>query len=199
MTTHAGESGGPKKFHFLAFEETSNHSLGRKCVHMFPLRKRSFISSLCSPFRARRVIVGAPRANSSYSGSVRSPGAVYKCRVHSNPERRCTEMDLGRGQSPPPGTSTPHTPTFVPEDHAHPYTTTEKVPNLVARKCAHLQSPHTLQASVLFYPSDAASSCSSQTSLQTFLYGDAPWVCMQGSLHIFISMIYVSTNIFQAC
>lgn len=46
-----------------------------------------------------RVIVGAPRANSTYSSSVHSPGAVFKCRVHSNPERRCTEMDLGRGQS----------------------------------------------------------------------------------------------------
>uniref|UniRef100_A0A8D3E1L5 Integrin, alpha 9 n=1 Tax=Scophthalmus maximus TaxID=52904 RepID=A0A8D3E1L5_SCOMX len=50
----------------------------------------------------RWVIVGAPRANSTYSSSVHSPGAVYKCRVHSNPERRCTEMDLGRGQSPQP-------------------------------------------------------------------------------------------------
>lgn len=48
----------------------------------------------------RWVIVGAPRANSSYSSSVHSPGAVYKCRVHSNPERRCTEMDLGRGNKP---------------------------------------------------------------------------------------------------
>uniref|UniRef100_A0A8C4EG27 Integrin, alpha 9 n=1 Tax=Dicentrarchus labrax TaxID=13489 RepID=A0A8C4EG27_DICLA len=48
----------------------------------------------------RWLIVGAPRANSTYSSSVHSPGAVYKCRVHSNPERRCTEMDLGRGQSP---------------------------------------------------------------------------------------------------
>lgn len=47
----------------------------------------------------RRVIVGAPKANSTYSSSVRSPGAVYKCRVHSNPDRRCTEMDLGRGES----------------------------------------------------------------------------------------------------
>lgn len=46
-----------------------------------------------------RVIVGAPRANSTYSSSAHSPGAVYKCRLHSNPERRCTEMDLGRGQS----------------------------------------------------------------------------------------------------
>uniref|UniRef100_A0A665WPY2 Uncharacterized protein n=1 Tax=Echeneis naucrates TaxID=173247 RepID=A0A665WPY2_ECHNA len=46
----------------------------------------------------RWVIVGAPKANSIYSSSVHSPGAVYKCRVHSNPERRCTEMDLGRGQ-----------------------------------------------------------------------------------------------------
>ncbi|XP_053188567.1 integrin alpha-9 [Scomber japonicus] len=45
----------------------------------------------------RWVIVGAPKANSTYSSSVHSPGAVYKCRVHSNPERRCTEMDLGRG------------------------------------------------------------------------------------------------------
>uniref|UniRef100_A0A3P8RAX4 Integrin alpha-2 domain-containing protein n=1 Tax=Astatotilapia calliptera TaxID=8154 RepID=A0A3P8RAX4_ASTCA len=45
----------------------------------------------------RWVIVGAPKANSSYSSSVQSPGALYKCRVHSNPDRRCTEMDLGRG------------------------------------------------------------------------------------------------------
>ncbi|KAI1894239.1 hypothetical protein AGOR_G00113770 [Albula goreensis] len=45
----------------------------------------------------RWVVVGAPKANSSYSSSVRTPGAVYKCRVHSNPDRRCTEMDLGRG------------------------------------------------------------------------------------------------------
>ncbi|XP_041920787.1 integrin alpha-9 [Alosa sapidissima] len=45
----------------------------------------------------RWVLVGAPRANSTYSSSVHSPGAVYKCRVHSNPDRRCTEMDLGRG------------------------------------------------------------------------------------------------------
>ncbi|XP_061101634.1 integrin alpha-9 [Conger conger] len=45
----------------------------------------------------RWVLVGAPKANSSFSSSVRTPGAVYKCRVHSNPDRRCTEMDLGRG------------------------------------------------------------------------------------------------------
>uniref|UniRef100_A0A8C5HBX2 Integrin alpha-2 domain-containing protein n=1 Tax=Gouania willdenowi TaxID=441366 RepID=A0A8C5HBX2_GOUWI len=48
----------------------------------------------------RWVIVGAPRANSSYSSSVVSPGAVFKCRLHNNPERRCTEMDLGRGNQP---------------------------------------------------------------------------------------------------
>uniref|UniRef100_A0A3P8VVM2 Integrin, alpha 9 n=1 Tax=Cynoglossus semilaevis TaxID=244447 RepID=A0A3P8VVM2_CYNSE len=48
----------------------------------------------------RWVIVGAPRANSTYSSSVHSPGTVYKCRVHNNPERRCTEMDLGRGNRP---------------------------------------------------------------------------------------------------
>ncbi|KAM6956322.1 integrin alpha-9 [Aplochiton taeniatus] len=45
----------------------------------------------------RWVLVGAPKASSIYSGSVHTPGAVFKCRVHSNPERRCTEMDLGRG------------------------------------------------------------------------------------------------------
>ncbi|XP_068597010.1 integrin alpha-9 [Brachionichthys hirsutus] len=48
----------------------------------------------------RWVIVGAPKANSTYSSFVHSPGAVFKCRVHSNPERRCTEMDLGRGNKP---------------------------------------------------------------------------------------------------
>ncbi|KAI5108599.1 integrin alpha-9 [Silurus meridionalis] len=45
----------------------------------------------------RWILVGAPRANSSYSKSVQSPGAVFKCRVHSNPKNRCTEIDLGRG------------------------------------------------------------------------------------------------------
>ncbi|XP_062851911.1 integrin alpha-9 isoform X2 [Trichomycterus rosablanca] len=48
----------------------------------------------------RWVLVGAPRANSSFSNSVNSPGAVFKCRIHSNPEHRCTEIDLGRGNKP---------------------------------------------------------------------------------------------------
>uniref|UniRef100_A0A8C9VL98 Integrin, alpha 9 n=1 Tax=Scleropages formosus TaxID=113540 RepID=A0A8C9VL98_SCLFO len=43
------------------------------------------------------ILVGAPRSNSTFSSSVKSPGAVLKCRVRSNPEHRCTEMDLGRG------------------------------------------------------------------------------------------------------
>ncbi|XP_066546619.1 integrin alpha-9 [Amia ocellicauda] len=47
----------------------------------------------------RWVLVGAPKANSSFSSSVSSPGAVFKCRVHSNPDKRCTEMDLGRGNT----------------------------------------------------------------------------------------------------
>ncbi|XP_039592127.1 integrin alpha-9 [Polypterus senegalus] len=50
----------------------------------------------------RWIIVGAPKANSTYSTSVRSPGAVFKCRVHSNPERRCTEMDMARGNDRTP-------------------------------------------------------------------------------------------------
>ncbi|MBN3318326.1 ITA9 protein, partial [Atractosteus spatula] len=45
----------------------------------------------------RWVLVGAPKANSSFSNSVKTPGAVFKCRVHSNPEKRCTEINLGRG------------------------------------------------------------------------------------------------------
>ncbi|XP_035982389.1 integrin alpha-9 [Fundulus heteroclitus] len=48
----------------------------------------------------RWIIVGAPKANSSYSSSVRSPGAVFQCRVHSNPDRRCTEVDLVEGNNP---------------------------------------------------------------------------------------------------
>ncbi|XP_048451584.1 integrin alpha-9-like [Rhincodon typus] len=50
----------------------------------------------------RWVLVGAPQANSTYSSSILSPGAVYKCRIHSNPEKRCTELDLGRVAQPPP-------------------------------------------------------------------------------------------------
>ncbi|KAK6491702.1 integrin alpha-9-like isoform X1 [Huso huso] len=45
----------------------------------------------------RWVIVGAPKANSTFSVSVSSPGAIFKCRVHNNPEKMCTEMDMGRG------------------------------------------------------------------------------------------------------
>nr|XP_056713722.1 integrin alpha-9 [Euleptes europaea] len=47
----------------------------------------------------RWVLVGAPKADSKYSASVKSPGAVFKCRVHTNPERRCTELDMGRGNT----------------------------------------------------------------------------------------------------
>ncbi|XP_064025760.1 integrin alpha-9 [Pogoniulus pusillus] len=47
----------------------------------------------------RWVLVGAPKAESRYSTSVQSPGAVFKCRVHTNPDRRCTELDMGRGNS----------------------------------------------------------------------------------------------------
>ncbi|ERE74435.1 integrin alpha-9-like protein [Cricetulus griseus] len=43
-----------------------------------------------------RVLVGAPKADSKYSTSVKSPGAVFKCRVHTNPDRRCTELDMAR-------------------------------------------------------------------------------------------------------
>eukprot|EP00073_Rattus_norvegicus_P038111 XP_008764934.2 PREDICTED: integrin alpha-9 [Rattus norvegicus] len=44
----------------------------------------------------RWVLVGAPKADSKYSTSVKSPGAVFKCRVHTNPDRRCTELDMAR-------------------------------------------------------------------------------------------------------
>uniref|UniRef100_A0A5F8G4M4 Integrin subunit alpha 9 n=1 Tax=Monodelphis domestica TaxID=13616 RepID=A0A5F8G4M4_MONDO len=47
----------------------------------------------------RWVLVGAPKADSKFSTSVKSPGAVFKCRVHTNPDRRCTELDMARGKS----------------------------------------------------------------------------------------------------
>uniref|UniRef100_A0A8C6GH49 Integrin alpha-9 n=1 Tax=Mus spicilegus TaxID=10103 RepID=A0A8C6GH49_MUSSI len=47
----------------------------------------------------RWVLVGAPKADSKYSTSVKSPGAVFKCRVHTNPDRRCTELDMARGRT----------------------------------------------------------------------------------------------------
>ncbi|XP_053322104.1 integrin alpha-9 [Spea bombifrons] len=45
----------------------------------------------------RWVLVGAPEADSKFSSSMKTPGAIFKCRVHSNPDRRCTELDIGRG------------------------------------------------------------------------------------------------------
>ncbi|KAM4821467.1 integrin alpha-9 [Thomomys bottae] len=47
---------------------------------------------------SRWVLVGAPKADSKYSTSVKSPGAVFKCRIHTNPDRRCTELDMARGR-----------------------------------------------------------------------------------------------------
>ncbi|CAH2283336.1 integrin alpha-9 [Pelobates cultripes] len=44
----------------------------------------------------RWVLVGAPKADSKFSSSIKSPGSIYKCRVHSNPDRRCTELNIGR-------------------------------------------------------------------------------------------------------
>src|SRR4029434_1836939 len=76
--------------HTYAHIHTHTHTHSHTHTHTHSL------SLSPSPFV--RILVGAPRANSSYSSSVHSPGAVFKCRVHSNPERRCTEMDLGRGQ-----------------------------------------------------------------------------------------------------
>uniref|UniRef100_A0A8D0HE68 Integrin subunit alpha 9 n=1 Tax=Sphenodon punctatus TaxID=8508 RepID=A0A8D0HE68_SPHPU len=47
----------------------------------------------------RWVLVGAPKADSKYSTTAKSPGAVFKCRVHTNPDKRCTELDMGRGNT----------------------------------------------------------------------------------------------------
>ncbi|XP_038617892.1 integrin alpha-9 [Tachyglossus aculeatus] len=46
----------------------------------------------------RWILVGAPKADSKYSTLVKSPGAIFKCRVHTNPDRRCTELDMARGK-----------------------------------------------------------------------------------------------------
>lgn len=127
MKTHAGESQlgiylffNDYAFDFLICTHKCIFEYGpHKITNQFALSYFCFILSranfgdelscfvlfpplMLSSLYVYRVIVGAPKANSSYSSSVRSPGAVFKCRVHSNPERRCTEMDLGRGQSPPP-------------------------------------------------------------------------------------------------
>ena len=56
-----------------------------------------WIVTECHFFLMCRVLVGAPKADSKYSTSVKSPGAVFKCRVHTNPDRRCTELDMARG------------------------------------------------------------------------------------------------------
>ncbi|XP_072859916.2 integrin alpha-9 isoform X1 [Pogona vitticeps] len=48
----------------------------------------------------RWILVGAPKANSKYSTSIKSPGAIFKCRVHTNPEWRCPELDMGRASIP---------------------------------------------------------------------------------------------------
>lgn len=140
------------------------------CVSSSPLS-----SHLC------RVIVGAPKATSTYSSSVHSPGAVYKCRVHSNPERRCTEMDLGRGQSPHSAaaaaaaasrqhlmtrttcTSAP-THNFNNSSEINTYHTerftTHAHTCLVFPPASPVHSVHTLpQASVLFYQNNAALCC----------------------------------------
>ncbi|XP_072268236.1 integrin alpha-9 [Pyxicephalus adspersus] len=47
----------------------------------------------------RWILVGAPKADSKFSSSIRTPGTIYKCRVHSNPDKKCTELDIGRGNS----------------------------------------------------------------------------------------------------
>ncbi|XP_063778643.1 integrin alpha-9 [Pseudophryne corroboree] len=48
----------------------------------------------------RWILVGAPKADSKFSSSIKTPGAIFKCRVHSNPDKKCTELDMGRGNSP---------------------------------------------------------------------------------------------------
>ncbi|XP_053570418.1 integrin alpha-9 [Bombina bombina] len=47
----------------------------------------------------RWILVGAPKADSIFNSTIKSPGAIFKCRVHSNPFKRCTELDIGRGHS----------------------------------------------------------------------------------------------------
>lgn len=135
--------------------------------------KDLIVSHLLPSPHVCRVIVGAPRANSTYSSSVQSPGAVYKCRVHSNPERRCTEMDLGRGQSPQPTASLQQDIiTYIPtaslcrkDVHPHaPWTLQNEVHCLLQQSTQaglFLQlfssTLHQLpQASVLFYQNNAA-------------------------------------------
>lgn len=123
--------------------------------------------------RVCRVIVGAPRANSTYSSSVHSPGTVYKCRVHNNPERRCTEMDLGRGQWPQSHSiTTAATLAFRGSQKFREQLLPRKLPPFCfcSSSCPLSPSANTLpQASVLFYQNNAAL-CLSLTVPQLFFY-----------------------------
>lgn len=69
---------------------------GQRFNRWLPLSCCWFVTE-CPFFLMCRVLVGAPKADSKYSTSVKSPGAVFKCRVHTNPDRRCTELDMARG------------------------------------------------------------------------------------------------------
>ncbi|KAK2501018.1 hypothetical protein MC885_015247 [Smutsia gigantea] len=72
---------------------------GRQLPRVIDGLQGSLGAWLLSPLSWVGVLVGAPKADSKYSTSVKSPGAVFKCRVHTNPDRRCTELDMARGNS----------------------------------------------------------------------------------------------------
>lgn len=44
---------------------------------------------------ARRLVAGAPQASWAANSSVLSPGAVFRCRIESNPRGRCEQLQLG--------------------------------------------------------------------------------------------------------
>lgn len=44
----------------------------------------------------RWILVGAPKAESKFSSSIKTPGTIFKCRIHNNPNKKCTELDMER-------------------------------------------------------------------------------------------------------
>lgn len=172
--------------------------------------KNSTVSHPLPVSHVCRVIVGAPRANSTYSSSIRSPGAVYKCRVHSNPDRRCTEMDLGRGWSLLPAAAehniyiylcaTNASPWWLVQPHTtftvlmwvqHRGTSLSKWKKLylmASLQRFHTQSLHKLpQASVLFYQNNAALFFSSHCCSCSFSHSTC-YMVLHVCIHIYGAM-----------
>lgn len=58
-------------------------------------RSQSPVAAISRLHSARRLVVGAPQASWAANSSVLSPGAIFRCRIGSNPRGRCEQLQLG--------------------------------------------------------------------------------------------------------